>query len=1033
MRLLVMLSVCSLSFASVVLPSPGVCTTDEDCRLGNLDPKSTCEDGTCVCHTQGYAHPPGVPLCLPADDVTVPMAFAVGYGEIFRSLWNDSITVQFEQMVQNELGRVTDVRTVDWGTGILVLGMVDVNTTMLADVLSGNLNLTAVLYAEYASVSHGVTCASADASYTVQYQGWCFAVQCESTATLALKDGVFICKPGATAQPEVNTATPHTDLPAGASFAPPPPPGRCTTDEDCRLGNLDPKSTCEDGMCVCHTQGYAHPPGVPLCLLADDVTVPMAFAVGYRELFRSLWNDSVTVQFEQMVQNELGRVTDVRTVDWGTGILVLGMVDVNTTMLADVLSGNLNLTAVLYAEDTSVSHGVTCASADASYTVQYQGVCFAVQCESIATLALKDGVFICKPGATAQPEVNTATPHTDLPAGASFAPPPPPGRCTTDEDCRLGNLDPKSTCEDGTCVCHTQGYAHPPGVPLCLPADDVTVPMAFAVGYGEIFRSLWNDSITVQFEQMVQNELGRVTDVRTIDWGTGILVLGMVDVNTTMLADVLSGNLNLTAVLYAEDTSVSHGVTCASADASYTVQYQGVCFAVQCENIATLALKDGVFTCEGVPSTTAPTDLPATQLPPTDLPASSSFAPPTSAPPTALPTATPTDLPATLLPASSTFAPPTSAPPTALPTATPTNLPATQLPAGSSFAPPTSAPPTALPTATPTDLPATLLPASSTFAPPTSAPPTALPTATPTNLPATLLPAGSSFAPPTSAPPTALPTATPTDLPAGATFAPPPPPSVNALCTTDEDCRSGRLDPKSTCQNGTCVCHTQGYAHPPGVPLCLLADDVTVPMAFAVEYYGVEAQSLWTTATTRESFEDTMGEALGTVTDLRVVVSDGGVLVVGMVRASTAKLADALSGKEDLAAALSSEGVSVSHGVTCARTDASYTVQHNGVCNAVECEGSTTLTLTDGTYRCEREAAPQPEESGSGSGSESGVSSKMFLYVGIGVGVLGVAVGVVVAFCCLQKKQPAKELESPLNKVPLGEEAELYDVGETLN
>ena len=212
------------------------------------------------------------------------------------------------------------------------------------------------------------------------------------------------------------------------------------------------------------------------------------------------------------------------------------------------------------------------------------------------------------------------------------------------------------------------------------------------------------------------------------------------------------------------------------------------------------------------------------------------------------------------------------------------------------------------------------------------------------------------------------------------------------------------------------MCHTQGYTHPPSVPLCLLADDVTVPMAFAVQYDGVEAGSLWTTATTRESFEDTMGEALGTVTDLRVVVSDGGVLVVGMVRASTAKLADVLSGKEDLSAALSSEGVSVSHGVTCARTDASYTVQHNGVCNAVECEGNTTLTLADGTYRCEREAPPQPEESS---------SSKVFLYVGIGVGVLAVAVGVVVAFCCLQKKLHAKELVGPFNETPLAA-AELY-------
>ena len=383
-----------------------------------------------------------------------------------------------------------------------------------------------------------------------------------------------------------------------------------------------------------------------------------------------------------------------------------------------------------------------------------------------------------------------------------------------------------------------------------------------------------------------------------------------------------------------------------------------------------------------------------------------SVAPPTSAPATAIPTATPTDLPT-----GATFAPPTPAPGTALPTATPTDLPA-----GATFAPPTPAPGTALPTATPTDLPA-----GATFAPPTPAPGTALPTATPTDLPT-----GATFAPPTSAPGTALPTATPTDLPAGATFAPPPPPSVNALCTTDQDCRSGRLDPKATCNAGVCVCHAQGYSHPPGVPLCLLADDVTVPMGFAVEY-GVGARSSWTTnATTKEDFVDTMGEALGTVTEIRVLVSDAGVLVVGMVRASTAKLADALSGKEDLTAALSSEGVSVSHGVTCARTDASYTVQHNGVCNAVECEGNTTLTLADGTYRCEREAPPQPDESGG--------SSKVFLYVGIAVGVLGVAVGVVVAFFFQQRKQRAQELEDPVLKVPFHEEAGVYSMEEkTLN
>ena len=249
---------------------------------------------------------------------------------------------------------------------------------------------------------------------------------------------------------------------------------------------------------------------------------------------------------------------------------------------------------------------------------------------------------------------------------------------------------------------------------------------------------------------------------------------------------------------------------------------------------------------------------------------------------------------------------------------------------------------------------------------------------------------------------------------------------MNALCTADKDCRSGRLDPKATCNAGTCVCHTQGYAHPPGVPLCLLADDVTVPMGFAVEY-GVGARSSWTTTptTAKEHFEDTMGEALGTVTDMRVVVSYAGVLVVGMVRASKVKLADALSGKLNLAAALSSEGVSVSHGVTCTSTDASSTVQHNGVCNAVECEGSTTLTLADGTYTCESEAASSQSD-------ESGGSSNVVLYVGIGVGVLvlGVAVGIVVAFCCLKQKQQEhpKELANPLFEMPL-QESEVYPLG----
>ena len=57
------------------------------------------------------------------------------------------------------------------------------------------------------------------------------------------------------------------------------------------------------------------------------------------------------------------------------------------------------------------------------------------------------------------------------------------------------------------------------------------------------------------------------------------------------------------------------------------------------------------------------------------------------------------------------------------------------------------------------------------------------------------------------------------------------------------------------------------------------------------------------------------------------------------------------------------------------------------------------------TYLCSTgEVIPHPEESGG--------SSNVVLYVGIGVGVLVVAVCVSVAFHCLQKKPPAKELEN---------------------
>ena len=275
---------------------------------------------------------------------------------------------------------------------------------------------------------------------------------------------------------------------------------------------------------------------------------------------------------------------------------------------------------------------------------------------------------------------------------------------------------------------------------------------------------------------------------------------------------------------------------------------------------------------------------------------------------------------------------------------------------------------------------------------------------------------------PSTTSPTAAPTSVPdTNLPAAVTFAPS---LVHAMCTADNDCHSGRLDPLATCDAGMCVCHTYGYAHPPGVPLCLRGDDVVVPMGFAVEY-GAGARSSWTTTTTtQEAFEENMHDALGTVTEIHVVVSNAGVLVVGMVRASTAKLADALTGKLNLTTALSSEGVSVSHGVTCTSTDATYTAQYNGVCNAVACEGSTTLTLIKGTYTCERETPPPTPEPG----TESGRGSNVPLYIGIGVGVLvlGVAVGVVVACCC---KQDANEPENPLFKMPLNED-ELYPVGQ---
>ena len=325
-----------------------------------------------------------------------------------------------------------------------------------------------------------------------------------------------------------------------------------------------------------------------------------------------------------------------------------------------------------------------------------------------------------------------------------------------------------------------------------------------------------------------------------------------------------------------------------------------------------------------------------------------------------------------------------------------------------------------------------------TQAPATQATPTSVPVSenneTNTSHVPTGLPTDTTFAPPTPAPATTLPTAATTGLteemtglPADTTVAPPTPPSVNALCTADKDCRSGRLDPKATCNDGMCVCHSQGYTHPPGVPLCLLADDVTVPMGFAVEY-GAETRGLWGAATAeREHFEDVMHEALGTVTDMNVVTSEDGVVVVGMVRAGTAKLADVLSGKVNLTHALSSEGVSVGYGVTCASTAASYTVEHNGVCHAVACDDSTTLALQSGEYICESKTMPQPEDASSG--------SNVALYVGIGVGVLGIVAGVAVECYFRTKHSHTPTVDSSLTKSALQNdfnEAELYHVDETL-
>ena len=509
--------------------------------------------------------------------------------------------------------------------------------------------------------------------------------------------------------------------------------------------------------------------------------------------------------------------------------------------------------------------------------------------------------------------------------------------------------------------------------------DTLVVPPA--VGYDS------SDYLTLPQEGMYQRPFSLNSDYKWIIPCTGTLSIAE-NLGNIFSAYVIFTNSNGSRVLFQYVPGVFE--TDYWVDGNFVVELSNQAGERGVDNFFSLS-----WSCESHPNSTGPA---------TDLPAGATFAPPTAVPHFTSPTT---------LPAGETALPPTATP--------------TDLPAGASFAPPTPAPDTALPTATPTDLPA-----GATFAPPTAVPhftsPTTLPageTALPPTATPTDLPAGASFAPPTPAPDTALPTATPTDLPAGATFAPLPP-AVNALCTADKDCRSGRLDPKATCNAGTCVCHTQGYAHPPGVPLCLLADDVTVAMAFAVEY-GVGARSSWTTTATtaKERFEDTMGEALGTVTDMRVVVSYAGVLVVGMVRASTVKLANALSGKLNLAAALSSEGASVSHGVTCTSTDASYTVQYNGVCNAVECEGSTTLTLADGTYTCESEAE-QPDV-------------VLYVGIGVGVGVLVLAVGIVVA-CCLKRKQQGqhpKELANPLFEMPL-QESDVYPLGteeaeETLN
>eukprot|EP01061_Rhynchopus_euleeides_P036446 TRINITY_DN6141_c0_g1_i4.p1 TRINITY_DN6141_c0_g1~~TRINITY_DN6141_c0_g1_i4.p1 ORF type:complete len:779 (+),score=238.45 TRINITY_DN6141_c0_g1_i4:81-2339(+) len=227
----------------------------------------------------------------------------------------------------------------------------------------------------------------------------------------------------------------------------------------------------------------------------------------------------------------------------------------------------------------------------------------------------------------------TGTP-TLVPTNAPTPAPTTAPFCSSDADCRIGLLDPASTCTNSSCVCVTAGYAPlSASVPLCIAQDVTTLSMSFAVLYPAATLALWTDINKAAFLAAMLQVLGVVDQVDGLAIG-GLWLVGIVSANVSndalisglsSLADALNAAANVTtreaSVLSLSDlgdasqSTVANGQSCTlDYSVSAVNDPNGVCQAVSCIATATRIEVSGQYRC--ILKTTAPaTSAPATSAP----------------------------------------------------------------------------------------------------------------------------------------------------------------------------------------------------------------------------------------------------------------------------------------------------------------------------------------------------------------------------------------------------------------------------------